>query len=392
MWRTGTERLPQKLPGQAFLPAERRTRMSAPATQIPPQRHGAALVIVTLLISVLSVFALAAVSYLVNSLHGNQDRTADTRAAYVAELGRADAYAYVVAHPEGAWPYSRGLTTVQDDQGAPCGEYSYTITDLTLPGQNQKRRVCVHAYWPDQANAMAEHEMTFYMELHEGFVAVWEGVDADAKGVFAQRYDSDGVGQGGEFQVNTATTGDQKEPAMAIAVDGSFVVVWEGVDADAKGVFARRYDSGGVAQGGEFQVNSTTTGDQKLPDVAMDVDGDFVVVWEGVDADLKGVFAQRYDSDGVAQGGESQVNTTTTGEQKEPAVAIAADGSFVVVWEGVDADKAGVSAQRYDSDGAAQGGESQVNTTTTGDQKKPAVAVNAGWGTRSCTLSRVTDD
>ncbi len=164
MWRTGTERPLQQLPGQAFLPAERRTRMSAPPVQTPPQRHGAALVVVTLLISVLSVFALAAVSYLVNSLHGNQDRTAETRAAYVAELGRADAYAYVVNHPEGTWPHTRALTAVVDDRGDPCGEYSYTVTDLTLPEQNQRRAIRVDAYWPDQADPVAERRLNFWME------------------------------------------------------------------------------------------------------------------------------------------------------------------------------------------------------------------------------------
>jgi hypothetical protein len=32
---------------------------------------------------------------------------------------------------------------------------------------------------------------------------------------------------GGEFQVNTYTTGSQSDPAVAAAADGAFVVVWE---------------------------------------------------------------------------------------------------------------------------------------------------------------------
>ena len=142
--------------------------MSHTATETPPPARGAALVVVTLLISVLSVFALTAVSYLVNSLNGNQDATAQTRAAYVAELGRADAYAYVVNHPEGTWPHTRALTTVQDDRGNACGEYSYTITDLTLPEQNQRRAIQVDAYWPDHADPAAERRLNLWMEKDGG--------------------------------------------------------------------------------------------------------------------------------------------------------------------------------------------------------------------------------
>ena len=40
----------------------------------------------------------------------------------------------------------------------------------------------------------------------------------------------------------------------------------------------------------------------------------------------------------------------------------------------------------------AQGGEFRVNTTTTDDQKRPAVAMVAAWGTLSCAVSRVTDE
>ena len=142
-----------------------------------------------------------------------------------------------------------------------------------------------------------------------------------------------------------ATAGDQKEPDITVADDGSFVVTWEGADADKKGVFGQRYDSFGNTLGVEFQVNSTTTGDQKKPSVDMADDGSFVITWEGADADKKGVFGQRYDASGNLVGNEFSVNTTTAGDQKNPDISAADDGSFVVTWEGADADKKGIFAQ-----------------------------------------------
>ena len=75
-----------------------------------------------------------------------------------------------------------------------------------------------------------------------------------------------------------------------------------------------------------------------LPSVAADANGDFVVVWAcdwppGTDTGSLSIQGQRYASDGSPQGGQFQVNTYTTGDQRNPSVAADADGDFVVVWE-----------------------------------------------------------
>ena len=44
------------------------------------------------------------------------------------------------------------------------------------------------------------------------------------------------------------------------------MVMWTsdgGQDGDGTGAFARRFDASGVAAGGEFRINETTTGDQR---------------------------------------------------------------------------------------------------------------------------------
>lgn len=130
-------------------------------------RRAAALLLVTLLVSVLSAFSLAAVSYLLSRLDADSYTIADARAFYVAEVGVADARAYVAAHAPGPWPHIRALTTVCDDRGAAAGQYSYTITDLTLPEQNERRRVEVHGYWPAQENTKAECQVQVWLEKRD---------------------------------------------------------------------------------------------------------------------------------------------------------------------------------------------------------------------------------
>ncbi len=191
------------------------------------------------------------------------------------------------------------------------------------------------------------------------------------------------VPDGAVFQVNSYTLGLQRFPAMAAAADGAFVVAWNSYgaysdqDGSTLGVFAQRYDSAGLAAGAEFQVNSYTPGAQGFPAVAVGGGGAFVVVWTGYggqDGSFHGVFGHRYDSAGLAAGAEFQVNSYTPGGQRGPAVAAGADGAFVVVWHGNNYD---VSGQRYDSTGQAMGTEFQVNSYTPSFQRYPAVAAAA---------------
>ena len=90
------------------------------------------------------------------------------------------------------------------------------------------------------------------------------------------------VASGPEFQVNTYTLHNQKSPKVASDDAGDYVVVWNShyEDGSGYGVYAQRYNSTGAAQGSEFQVNTYTSGNQEQADVAMDSAGDFVVVWE----------------------------------------------------------------------------------------------------------------
>jgi hypothetical protein len=90
---------------------------------------------------------------------------------------------------------------------------------------------------------------------------------------------------------------------------------------------------GQIREGSEFRVNAYTTGNQRLPAVASDAAGNFIVVWESVgqDGDNHGVFGQRYAASGVPRGGEFQVNSHTTGFQKYASVASDANGNVIVV-------------------------------------------------------------
>jgi hypothetical protein len=216
-----------------------------------------------------------------------------------------------------------------------------------------------------------------------GFVVAWESKyqDGDTYGVFAQRFGADGVPSGSEFQVNTHTVERQLGSTVCVEPAGDFVVVWHSYDqdGDGSGVFGQRFASGGERTGTEFQINTYTVSSQGFPALACDSAGNFAVVWhsDGQDGDSYGVFGQRFASSGAPSGTEFQVNTYTYYYQLLPAIAARPNGDFVVVWESYDyqdGDSSGVFGQRFASGGARQGGEFQVNTYTAYSQEAPAVS------------------
>jgi uncharacterized repeat protein (TIGR01451 family) len=206
--------------------------------------------------------------------------------------------------------------------------------------------------------------------------------------IMAQRYDADANPVGDVLTANTTVSDNQSQSKIAMDAEGNFVVAWEYyTDADGYDILAQRFNAAGTPQGGEFLVNTTTAGYQDLGALAMDVSGNFIVAWtddSGVDGDGIGILAQRFAADGSRAGGEFVVNTTTTGEQYGPAVAMDAEGNFTIAWAdstALDGSGQGVFGQRYDASGATQGGEFQVNTTTNLNQMEPAIAQDADGDT-----------
>ena len=220
------------------------------------------------------------------------------------------------------------------------------------------------------------------------FVVTWLSFaqDGDREGLFAQRYTNAGVPQGPEFRVNTVTVNVQRFNDVAADANGNFVVAWMDQSQDTGALQdqakAQRFNAAGLPQGGELTVNTYTTGDQGQTNVAMNTDGNFVVVWAsaGQDGSALGIFGQRFNAAGLPQGPEFAVNTYTPGVQDDPVVAMNPTGNFVVVWEatfGPNDELLGLFAQRYNAAGVAQGSEFHVNAYTTGSQDEPAIAMDA---------------
>jgi hypothetical protein len=125
-------------------------------------------------------------------------------------------------------------------------------------------------------------------------------------------------------------------------------------------------------------VNAYTPGYQAHPAVAAAADGSFLVVWESPhqDGDGFGIFGRPFARTGLPRGGDFQINSSMMHSQFGPAVAADAHGGFVVVWTSSTGahGASAVAGQRLGTDGypaaAADGGRRFIVTSETRD---PAV-------------------
>ncbi|MBE9181378.1 hypothetical protein IQ268_22715 [Oculatella sp. LEGE 06141] len=156
--------------------------------------------------------------------------------------------------------------------------------------------------------------------------------------------------------------------------------------------------------GNELQVNSTTDSNQRtyapelpvtlrpMQSIAMDSQGNFIVVWasEEQDGSGYGVYARRYDAATNTFSAETKVNTVNTRDQVAASVAInPPTGEFVVTWS--DDRQAGepdysIYARRFQSnpdgtisplEGPNGTNDFRVNTTLPGNQVSSSVAMAA---------------
>ncbi|OYT19452.1 MAG: hypothetical protein CCU26_11440, partial [Nitrospira sp. UW-LDO-01] len=175
-----------------------------------------------------------------------------------------------------------------------------------------------------------------------------------------------------EQLINTYTTGDQIDPAIAAFDDGGYVVVWasNGQDGSGYGVYGQRYHADGTANGAEFLVTSETSDSESGPSVATFADGGFVVAWQDQQT---GVYAwteaRVFNADGTAATAEFKVSPGTNGnaEGYQPSVLALDTNRFVVVWSnetgGTTYDLAG---RIYNRSGVLQGSQFTIGSLQSG--------------------------
>ncbi|MEQ8210412.1 MAG: hypothetical protein RH917_11320 [Lacipirellulaceae bacterium] len=192
--------------------------------------------------------------------------------------------------------------------------------------------------------------------------------DGSDWGVFAQRFAMDATSEGGELPVNTTTLGSQQKPSITALTNGEFQVAYQSRNAEVTNetILSQGFTSAGATSGVEVQLDDGAESLRRDVALAAIPSGGFVAGWaSGVpNDDGWEVKLRDFDADGTALADEVFSHPTlfgpNSGTQASPSLAANAGGQLLAAWVGQGTtDRRGVFAQRFMTDGEIDNGEQQ---------------------------------
>lgn len=220
--------------------------------------------------------------------------------------------------------------------------------------------------------------------LDGSYVVVYRGAAAGGPGssIYTQHYDASGNPLGGAVQVSGPTLANEGQATAAALADGGYVVVWShNGGSTTSAVYAQRFDAEGDAVGGPTQLSPD--GPRKyMPGVTGLSDGGYLItIFQNAGADASLTF-QRYDANGQPVGSRQVLSPAVDllvlpGDEgaKITNTVEMADGRVMIVWGVGLGEQRSLAAQIIDASGAKVGPAFFLNTQTNILQDPPSIAV-----------------
>ncbi len=203
-------------------------------------------------------------------------------------------------------------------------------------------------------------------------VAVWEQSDGSRYNIWANRYTPAGGWSTAEL-IEADNAGDAYEPQVAIDSEGNAIAVWHQWDGTRYNIWANRYTPGSGWDAAGL-IETDNAGHAKNPQVAMDPDGNAMVVWYQSDGTMNSILANRY-TPASGWGTPEPIETDNAGDAWDPQVAVDSEGNAIAVWYQSAVSRYNIWANRYTPSGG-WGAAGLIETKNTGDAMYPQVAVD----------------
>jgi hypothetical protein len=170
-------------------------------------------------------------------------------------------------------------------------------------------------------------------------VVVWEGepqrFDSTQTSILAQRFSPTGQRLGGSFLVTKPNSATVLEPSVAVNPEGDFIVVWQyQPDSNTpRSLHARHFSKDAKPLGQEFVVEADSVADAIVPSIASDSRGNYVVVWTSYGSPYcPSVKGRLYRPDDTPAGPAFDLSSSTNTCDQFPKVAFGPNGTFAVTW------------------------------------------------------------
>lgn len=230
-----------------------------------------------------------------------------------------------------------------------------------------------------------------YTETHDNNEVVNAGsarddVLSDAR--VTESFDLELVKVGLPAYVDHYSRGVQRHPQIVVD-NGAFLVAWTddvlpqceigGPDIRAKWL---AFDASGIGEA--FKVNTETIDHQRDPSMALLADGRVIIAWQdfsgrGGDPCSGAIKAQMFDPHGMKVGAEFLINSTTEGRQSKVTLSALSNGGFIAAWLCESRGNFFIRAQIFDKHGDAVGHEKTICSHAAPVRAKVCALPEAGF-------------
>ncbi len=174
--------------------------------------------------------------------------------------------------------------------------------------------------------------------------------------------------------IESDNTGTAQSPQVALDTDGNVMVVWYQSDGARYNIWANRYEAGTDSWGVATLIETDNSGDTNYPQIAMDSTGNAVAVWMQSDGTRNNIWANRYDAGTDSWGVAVLIETDNAGHALSPQIDVDSAGNAMAVWYQSDGTRMNTWANRYDAGTDSWGGAALIETDNTGSTQSPQVA------------------
>jgi hypothetical protein len=216
-------------------------------------------------------------------------------------------------------------------------------------------------------------------------IAVWHQSDGTRANIWANRYSSSN-GWGNARLIERNDQGEARLPDVAMDPGGNATVVWHQSDGMRFDIWSNRYTAATGEWGTAELIEDDDTGDADSAEVGLDADGHATAAWKQFDGITTGVWANRY-TPGDGWGTAKRIESNDVGDALRPRLAVNANGDAVVVWLQSDGSRLNVWSNSYTpSEDWSTALPIELSSEDEGQVRDPAVAMDpngravAVWG------------
>jgi hypothetical protein len=203
-------------------------------------------------------------------------------------------------------------------------------------------------------------------------VTVWHQSDGTRFNIWANRF-TPTTGWGAAELIETDNAGDASSPQVAVDPNGNAVAVWHQSDGTRTNIWANRFTPS-AGWGAAEPIETDNAGGASSAQVAVDPNGNAVAVWHQSDGTRFNIWANRFTPT-AGWGAAELIETDNAGTAMFPQVAVDPNGNAIVVWYQSDGTRFNIWANRF-TPTTGWGPAELIETDNAGDASSPQVAVD----------------